>query len=112
MLSNLSEFVILGMTTGGEPFEVPDWADRLCGLVSDRGDGNRVVYSDYLQPAVIGGVPAVILSAALEKDDPVAFQTVQQFVQEHNLKVRSGRTGSATGRYPAIRERREEYVRG
>lgn len=110
MLSSLTEFVILGMTTEGEPFNVPGWGDRLCGLIADQGQGNRVVYSNYLHPAVIGGLPAVIMSAGLAKDDPVAYQTIQQFVQENKLKVRSGRIGSVSGSYPAIQERRE-YIR-
>lgn len=44
-----------------------------------------------------------ILSASLAKDDPAAYQAIRQFVEENNLKVRSGR-------YPAMPERREEYI--
>lgn len=111
MLSSLTEVVILGITTAGEPFMVPDWGDRLCGLVADRGQCKRVVYSDYLQPAVIGGLPAVIMSTNLAKDDPAAYQAIQQFVEENRLKVRSGRIGTVSGCYPAMQERRE-YIRG
>lgn len=111
MLGSFTEYVILGMTVEGEVFDVPGWVDRLCGLVANQGHGNRVVYSDYLQPAVIGGLPAVIMSASLAKDDPGAYRTVQAFVEENRLKVRSGRTGGTSGYYPAATERRE-YVRG
>lgn len=105
MHRNLNEWVILGITLEGEAFTYPNWPERLCGMLAQQSDNNRLSYSDYLQPIHIDGLPAVVLKAELENVDPDAYKLVRQFAEENRLKVRSGRTSeqlSATAKHPVL----------
>lgn len=106
------EWVILGVTQSGEIFDVPDWPDRLCGMLADHAQGRRVNYSDYLTPAHINGYPAVILLSKLAQDDPTTFDLITQFVHDNQLKTRSGRLGEASTPLPVTATERREYIRG
>jgi hypothetical protein len=112
MLSEQKEWVILGITDTGEIFDVPGWPERLCGMLADQHKDNRVSYSKYLNPAHIGGLPAVVMLSALEQDDPASFSIIKQFVIENRLKTRSGRTGISTGKYPVLQQERRQYIKG
>lgn len=106
------EWVILGVTQTGEIFDVPDWPDRLCGMLADHAQGKRINYSDYLTPAHINGYPAVILLSKLAQDDPATFALITQFVQDNQLKTRSGRLGDPNAQPPVSVTERREYIRG
>lgn len=106
------EWVILGVTQSGEVFEVPDWPDRLCGMVANHAQGKRINYSDYLTPAHINGYPAVILKSQLAEVDPASYALVTQFVHDNQLKTRSGRVGEATAKVMVYGEERRNYARG
>lgn len=106
------EWVILGVTQNGEVFDVPDWPDRLCGMVADHADGHRINYSDYLTPAHISGHPAVILKSRLAEVDPTSYALVTQFVQDNQLKTRSGRIGDVTAQVMVFGTERRDYARG
>lgn len=105
------EWVILGVTDTGEIFDVPDWPERLCGMLSTRLQNKRVSYSDYLQPAHIDGFTAVVMSRRLEQDNPASFAIVKKFVAENQLHTRFGRTNSSTGDYPALQQKLREYIK-
>ena len=106
------EWVILGVTQNGEVFEVPDWPDRLCGMVADHAHGSRINYSDYLTPAHINGHPAVILQSRLAEVDPASYALVTQFVHDNQLKTRSGRLGEVTSKVMVFGSERREYNKG
>lgn len=106
------EWVILGVTETGEVFDVPSWPERLCGMLAEQGQDNRMSYSDYLRPAHINGRPAVVVKSRLAQDDPVSFAIVTNFVTENQLKTREGRTSRTTGNYPVFSQERREYIRG
>ncbi|HEX5364559.1 MAG TPA: DUF3579 domain-containing protein [Gallionella sp.] len=112
MFREQQEWVILGVTEAGEVFDVAGWAERLCGMLANQGRDNRVNYSDYLTPAHIEGLPAVVMLSRLEQDDPASFAVVRQFVAENRLKTRSGRSGSATGKHPVLLQERRSYIKG
>lgn len=105
MFGQQTEWVILGITLEGEVFTYPDWAERLCGMLSEHSRDHRLSYSDYLHPVIIDGLPAVVLEMALEQVDPTSFNFVRQFAADNRLKVRSGRSAqaaSATGAHPKL----------
>lgn len=116
MLSNVSEFVIQGITEGGQLFQQPDWATNLCNMLGTAGQDGRMIYSSYARPLMIDGVPAVVIRVSLQNVDPKAFDMVKQFVAEHRLKVRSGRgsrDAEATGPHPVLGiERRDISKKG
>ena len=107
-----TEWVILGVTEEGELFEVPDWQERLCGMLSSRLHDKRLHYSDYLRPAHINGLNAVVVSRCLEQDDPASFAIVQQFVAENRLDTRSDRTGDSSGAYPVLQQKLRAFIKG
>lgn len=104
-MRNQKEWVILGITLEGDVFEYPGWTERLCGMLVEQSSNKRLSYSDYLYPAHIDGLPAVILNADLEQVDLESYNLVRQFAADNCLKVRSGRTPeqlAATGKHPAL----------
>lgn len=111
MFAQQDEWVILGLTLDGEAFAVPDWADRLCGMLAQQSHDQRLSYSDYLRPVVIDGLKAVVLRTSLEQVDPQAFALIQSFATENRLKTRSGRakrSGGSTGSHPVLRTERRD----
>ncbi len=100
----LAEFVIQGTTKSGDVFRPSNWGERLSDMLSTNRDG-RTVYSSYLRPMLIQGVPSVVVRFSLEAADPEAFELVRQFVVGNQLVVRAGRKrvdAGATGLFPTI----------
>ncbi|MFA6972301.1 MAG: DUF3579 domain-containing protein [Gallionella sp.] len=112
MIGEQLEWVILGVTEKDELFDVPGWPERLCGMLADQGQDNRMSYSSYLRPAHIRGRPVVIVESRLAQDDPASFAIVARFVAENQLKTRPGRSDRITGKYPAFQQERREYIKG
>jgi hypothetical protein len=116
MLSNVSEFVIQGITENGTLFQQPDWATNLCNMLGTVGKDGRMIYSSYARPMMVNGVAAVVIRVSLQHVDPKAFEMVKHFVAEHHLKVRSGRGSrdtEETGPHPVLGvERRDKAKKG
>ncbi|MFA6922522.1 MAG: DUF3579 domain-containing protein [Gallionella sp.] len=104
------EWVILGVTESGELFDVPNWPERLCGMLADQAKDNRLSYSGYLKPVHINGFPSVVMLTSLAKDDPASYSIVKQFVAENRLRSRPGRSGA--GEPPALLKDRRNYIKG
>ncbi len=85
------EFVIIGLTVAGERFRPSDWAERLCGVMSQFGADQRMRYSPYVQPRTIGGVKCVVVDARLRELEPLAYQFLQNFARDNELQMRPGR---------------------
>lgn len=83
-------FVILGWTKQGKKFRPSDWAERLCGVLSQVRATRKTRYSPYISPGDYDGEKAVFVDAALRTADPDAYNFVLGFVRENNLKVASG----------------------
>ena len=101
----LAEFVIQGVTKEGETFRPSNWGERLSDMLSTTGKDGRIMYSSYVRPMLIGGLPCVVVRFSLEKADPKGFELVKQFIIANNLKVRAGRDREqvgATGLFPTI----------
>lgn len=101
----LAEFVIQGVTQDGQTFRPANWGERLSDMLGTAGKDGRIVYSSYVRPIVIQGIPAVVVRFSLEQADPHAFELIKQFVMSNHLAVRAGRNRSdvgATGIFPTI----------
>ena len=113
---DLAEFVIQGISKDGTVFRPTNWGERLCDMLSTTGEDGRIVYSSYLRPMVIQGLPSVVVRFSLEKADPHGFELVRQFVVTNHLTVRAGRNRTdvgATGIFPTINmERRDPQKSG
>ncbi len=102
---DLAEFVIQGISKDGTVFRPSNWGERLSDMLSTTGKDGRIVYSSYLRPTVIQGIPSVVVRFSLEKVDPHAFELIRQFVLANHLTVRAGRKRAdvgATGLFPTI----------
>ena len=86
------EFVIVGLTVDGERFRPSDWAERLCGIMSQFGADQRMRYSPYVQPLNIQGVKCVVVDVRLRALEPLAYQFLQNFAKDNELQIRAGRS--------------------
>ena len=92
MTPNSDEFVIRGLTLDGNPFRPSDWADRLCGVMSQFGASHRMAYSPYVYPVLAEGVTCVVVDARLREIEPLAYKFLVSFAKDNELQVRDGRT--------------------
>jgi hypothetical protein len=90
------EFVILGVTLGGQPFRPSDWAERLCGVMSAFGGDHRMQYSPFVHPVTSSGVRCVVVDVRLEEIEPMAYRFLLSFAKDNELQVRDGRVAERT----------------
>jgi len=86
-----NEFVIRGVTNEGRPFRPSDWAERLCGVMSQFGTDGRMRYSPYVQPITSEGVRCVVVDERLREVEPLAYNFLLGFARDNDLQVREGR---------------------
>jgi hypothetical protein len=86
------EFVIVGLTVDGDRFRPSDWAERLCGVMSQFGADQRMRYSPYVQPLNIQGIKCVVVDVRLQALEPLAYQFLQNFAKDNELQIRAGRS--------------------
>jgi len=91
MPGNISEIVIVGVTTAGQAFRPSDWAERLCGCMSLFGEDQRITYSPYVRPIMAAGVKCVVVDRKLEQIDLEAFGFLMAFARDNELQLRDGR---------------------
>ena len=91
MPGNISEIVIVGMTTSGQVFRPSDWSERLCGCMSLFGEDQRITYSPYVRPIIAGDVKCVVVDRRLEQIDMEAFGFLMGFARDNELQLRDGR---------------------
>ncbi|HEX2531014.1 MAG TPA: DUF3579 domain-containing protein [Burkholderiaceae bacterium] len=87
------EFFIQGITCDGKKFRPSDWAERLCGVMSQfqpeesRGRHAHLQYSPYVRPTVLGGVKSVVVNEELRSIEPLAYHFVLSFAKDNNLQI-------------------------
>jgi hypothetical protein len=85
------ELIIVGITSGGEPFRPSVWAARLCGCMSLFGVDQRISYAPYLKPIIASGVKCVVVDRRLEQMSTEAFKFLMTFCSDNELQLREGR---------------------
>ena len=114
MLSGLAELVVQGMTMDGQVFQPEDWAEQLCATIANAGKGRNVPYANYLHAEVVGGIRSLVVRSVLKEVDPIAFDTIKQFVARNHLMVRAGRgaiNAEASGPFQAVTGERRDSKR-
>jgi hypothetical protein len=88
------EVFIQGINTSGRTFRPSDWAERLAGAMSSfrpggakGGIGAHIGYSPYCVPTSLGEVKCVVVSEALKKIEPMAWDFVMNFARDNDLVV-------------------------
>jgi hypothetical protein len=84
------EFLIRGVTLDGRRFRPSDWAERLCGVMSQFGADGRVAYSPYVYLVNLDGVKCVVVDGRLREMEPMAYYFLVGFARDNELEVRRG----------------------
>ena len=86
------EFIIEGTTRSGQRFRPSDWAERLCGILSQfrpEGSGGgahaHLQYSPYVRPMQLGGVKCVVVDERLRDIEPRAWDFIRDFAKDNDL---------------------------
>ena len=93
MVSNSpKEVFIQGITHDGKTFRPSDWADRLCGVMSQFRPGgprlgSHLTYSPWCVPTVINGVKCVVVNVELRDVEPMAWDFVLNFARDNHLQT-------------------------
>ena len=93
MVSNSpKEVFIQGITIDGKTFRPSDWADRLCGVMSQFRPGgprlgSHLTYSPWCRPTVVNGIKCVVVNAELREVEPMAWDFALNFARDNNLQV-------------------------
>lgn len=93
MVSNTAkEIFIQGVTQDGKTFRPSDWADRLCGVMSQfrpggPQPGSHLSYSPWCVPTVINGIKYVVVNAELRDAEPMAWDFAINFAKDNKLQV-------------------------
>jgi hypothetical protein len=86
MVSNSAkEVFIQGVTRDGKTFRPSDWADRLCGVMTQPG--SHLTYSPWCVPTVINGVKCVVVNSALREIEPMAWDFAINFAKDNDLQM-------------------------
>lgn len=87
------EFFIQGITSDGRQFRPSDWAERLCGVMSQfrpEGSGGphaHLQFSPYVRPTLLNGVKSVVVNEALRDLEPLAYHFVISFAKDNDLQI-------------------------
>ncbi len=88
-----SNFIIQGVTSNGKAFRPSDWAERLCGIMSQfhpdkiQGGDSHLQYSPYVLPSMLNGIRAVNVDARLRELEPLAFHFLLNFAKDNDLRI-------------------------
>ena len=83
---------IQGITKAGKVFRPSDWAERLCGVMSQFRPGGAVPgshlsYSEWCLPTNLGDVKCVVVHHDLRDNEVMAWDFVMNFAKDNNLQV-------------------------
>ncbi len=88
-----TDFIIQGLTIAGRQFRPSDWADRLCGIMSqfhpdaEPGFDRHLRYSPYVRPGLVDGVRSVLVDARIHDLEPLAYLFLRDFARDNDLRV-------------------------
>jgi hypothetical protein len=85
--SELSSFIIVGLTIQGRKFRPSDWCDRLSGALSTFGATKKMHYSPYVSPGDYNGEKAVYVDGALRELEPTAYAFLLDFARDNDLQI-------------------------
>jgi hypothetical protein len=90
--TSVKEVFIQGITRQGKTFRPSDWADRLCGVMSQfrpggPQPGSHLTYSPWCVPTVIDGVKCVVVNAELRDAEPMAWDFAISFAKDNDLQM-------------------------
>ena len=104
MKPTVRNFVIVGLTSEGKRFRPSDWAERLCGIMSQFGSDHKMRYSPYVQPGPDeNGAKTVRVDARLYDIEPATGRPDRSFTPRADLSKSGtfvGLTAATLAPYP------------
>lgn len=90
--TSVKEVFIQGITHQGKTFRPSDWADRLCGVMSQfrpggPQPGSHLTFSPWCVPTAVGGIRCVVVNAELRDAEPMAWDFVLNFAKDNDLQT-------------------------
>lgn len=90
--SSAKEIFIQGLTLDGKTFRPSDWADRLCGVMSQfrpggPQPGSHLTYSPWCVPTLVNGVKCVVVNSELREFEPMAWDFALNFAKDNSLQI-------------------------
>jgi Protein of unknown function (DUF3579) len=95
LLPTSQQVFIQGITRDGKTFRPSDWAERLCGVMSQFRPGGAVPgshlsYSEWCLPTNLGDIKCVVVHHDLRDTEVMAWDFVMNFAKDNNLQVTEG----------------------
>jgi Protein of unknown function (DUF3579) len=89
---SFKQVFIQGITHEGRVFRPSDWAERLCGVMSQFRPGGAVPgshlgYSPWCVPTNLGDIKCVVVHHDLRDAEPMAWDFVINFARDNALQV-------------------------
>ena len=83
---------IQGVTRDGKTFRPSDWAERLCGVMSQfrpggATPGSHLGYSEWCLPTNLGDIKCVVVHTDLKEAEVMAWDFVMNFARDNDLQV-------------------------
>lgn len=79
--------IIEGITHEGEKFRPSDWAERMCGSLSEFRQ-RRIHYDPRLKPICNkAGIKCLFLDGALANELPKLYKSIIEFAEKNNLRI-------------------------
>ncbi len=91
----------------GKPFRPSDWAERLAGSGASQRQNKRYIYSNNVFPTPIDGIPSLVVSKSLEREDPLLYQFLFDFIEQNKLTIISDRRVPINQQKDVKNDRRE-----
>ena len=79
--------IIEGVTLDGENFRPSDWAERMCGSLSEFRQ-RRIHYDPRLKPLCNkAGIKCLFLDGSLATELPKLYDSIIEFAEKNNLRI-------------------------
>lgn len=82
----MSSWVIESVTEDGRRFRPSDWVERLSCALASFGPDHRLKYGS-VKPCYFNGQKCLLVSKALEQENPSAFAFVKGFATSNSLRI-------------------------
>lgn len=82
--------IIEGLTLDGEKFRPSDWAERMCGALSEFRQ-RRIHYDPRLKPfRNKAGIKCIYLAESLKQELPELHRSILDFATQNKLRIHEG----------------------
>lgn len=81
------QLIIQGISEDNKRFRPSDWVERISASLAVFGRDNKLRYSNFVQPCIIGDLKCLVVSTALAEANPHAYDFIMGFARANRLKI-------------------------